>query len=121
MQEGGMDFGSHTHTHSILSKLSLDEQVQELSKSRAILEKRLGTTIDTLSYPVGEKTAFNSDSFEALSRTGYRAAFSFYGGCNPLGRANIFDLLRVSVEADVSWPRFRLQCALAPRAKGYWF
>jgi peptidoglycan/xylan/chitin deacetylase (PgdA/CDA1 family) len=53
MQQCGMVFGSHTDTHEILSKLSAEQQVVELCRSREILERELNCRIDALAYPVG--------------------------------------------------------------------
>jgi peptidoglycan/xylan/chitin deacetylase (PgdA/CDA1 family) len=121
MRKGGMDIGSHTHSHPLLGKLSLDEQVRELGESRRILEDRLHETIDVLAYPVGIPGSVNVHTECALRQTGYRAALSFSGGYNQPGRTNAFDIKRVAAEVDTTWPRFRLQCALAPHFRGYWF
>jgi peptidoglycan/xylan/chitin deacetylase (PgdA/CDA1 family) len=50
MQLGGMAFGSHTHSHEILSKLSPDKQLEEAVRSREILERELGRRIDVMAY-----------------------------------------------------------------------
>ncbi|HEY2434196.1 MAG TPA: polysaccharide deacetylase family protein [Vicinamibacterales bacterium] len=120
MLAGGMDFGSHTHSHPLLSKLSFAEQVRELSLSRALLSDHLKTAIDVLAYPVGSVDAFNRDTHRALAQSGYRAAFSYYGGLNVPGQSPRYDLKRVSVDLDLHWPRFRLQTALAPYHRRLW-
>jgi peptidoglycan/xylan/chitin deacetylase (PgdA/CDA1 family) len=113
---GGMAFGSHTHSHEILSGLSAERQTLELSRSRAILEHELGRTIDVLSYPVGLPYTFNTDTLAAVERTGYRAAFSFYGGANNGHRVNRFDIRREHPHAGTS-DLFRLQTILAAAGK----
>lgn len=82
MQAAGMSFGSHSHTHRILAKLPFAEQREELQLSREILEHELGIPIDTLAYPVGARSSFNTDTIRALAETGYRHAFSFISGVN---------------------------------------
>lgn len=82
MQAAGMHFGSHTHTHRILSKLPFPEQHQELQVSRDILQAELGAPMDLFAYPVGDRSSFNADTFRALAETGYRHAFSFISGVN---------------------------------------
>jgi peptidoglycan/xylan/chitin deacetylase (PgdA/CDA1 family) len=111
MQRGGMCFGSHTHTHEILGKLSLARQTEELQTSRAILEGELDRTIDTLAYPVGKLDTFSADTFTALRSASYETAFSFYSGVNRPGHIQPFDVLRCSVDA-VTRPLFRLRIAL---------
>jgi peptidoglycan/xylan/chitin deacetylase (PgdA/CDA1 family) len=111
MQSNGMCFGSHTHTHEILGKLTYARQFEELSTSRAILEHELGGPIDTLAYPVGQPDTFTADTFKALGEANYSTAFSFYTGVNIPGAIAPFNVLRGGVDGE---PRniFRLRTAL---------
>ena len=59
MQQAGMSFGGHTHSHEILSKLSAEQEREELRSSREILKKEIGCRTDTLAYPVGNRTTFS--------------------------------------------------------------
>lgn len=110
MERGGMCFGSHTHTHEILSRLTLDQQVTELRTSREILEKELQHPVHTLAYPVGKRESFSSETYAALCTAGYRTAFSFYAGLNRPGRIEPFDVLRCGVDRE-SMDLFRLRLA----------
>jgi peptidoglycan/xylan/chitin deacetylase (PgdA/CDA1 family) len=120
MQQGGMAFGSHTHSHEILSKLPADGQLQELRLSREILEKELGRPIDILAYPVGARDTFSAETINALRQANYRAAFSFYTGFNPAGAIAPFDIRRCGVDQQ-SRKRLRLQTAIGSRAGNLWF
>lgn len=60
MQAGGMQFGSHTHSHTILTTLPANAQQEEFRQSREILERELHRTIDVLAYPVGSPHAFRA-------------------------------------------------------------
>ena len=111
MQQHGMAFGSHTHSHEILAKLSPELQQEEVRHSREILERELNRRVDILAYPVGLKHCFSSDTVRSLEESGYRAAFSFYGGSNRAGEIRPFDIRRYGV-ADPSFARFRLQTTL---------
>jgi peptidoglycan/xylan/chitin deacetylase (PgdA/CDA1 family) len=119
MQQAGMAFGSHTHTHPILANLNFAQQKEEFRCSRAIMEAELGKKVDTLAYPYGQKNSFSEISMKALEETGYRAAFSFYGGVNrtksvhpldirrfdPSGTYNILRLrMSVSTTFGATWP-----------------
>lgn len=110
MQKGGMYFGSHTHRHDILSKIPEDRQVEELRTSRALIEQHLGGICDVLAYPVGGRDTFSEATYRALRATGYRAAFSYYGGLNRPGQADPFNILRHTVDSQ-SLDRLRLQTA----------
>jgi peptidoglycan/xylan/chitin deacetylase (PgdA/CDA1 family) len=112
MQANGMAFGSHTHRHEILSKLSNDQQYRELAESREILEGELRTQVDVLAYPVGARHSFSGETVSAAQRAGYRGAFSCYGGSNAPAETSMFDIHRYPMERQ-SLPRLRLQTALA--------
>jgi peptidoglycan/xylan/chitin deacetylase (PgdA/CDA1 family)/2-polyprenyl-3-methyl-5-hydroxy-6-metoxy-1,4-benzoquinol methylase len=54
LQAAGIEFGSHTATHQLLTSLSIPEIVQEGVRSRAILSRELGTSIEAIAYPFGD-------------------------------------------------------------------
>jgi peptidoglycan/xylan/chitin deacetylase (PgdA/CDA1 family) len=111
MQRSGMAFGSHTHTHEILSKLSREREWDEVARSREILEHELCAPIKVFAYPVGLRHTFSEGTMHALRDAGYRAAFSFYGGLNRPGKIDPFCICRVGI-GDQSHARFRLQTAV---------
>lgn len=113
MLRDGMDIGSHTHSHRILAKLPLGEQLDELTTSRRILEEKLGMKVLACAYPDGQRAAFNADTFEAMQQAGYKLGFTFYGGTNSLPAANPFNVVRTSVDHDMNASRVRLRVALA--------
>jgi peptidoglycan/xylan/chitin deacetylase (PgdA/CDA1 family) len=49
----GIRFGSHTVTHPDLRSLGHDELVDELGRSKEIIEDHLGVSIESFSYPFG--------------------------------------------------------------------
>jgi len=108
-----MDFGSHTHTHELLSKLSEQQQVEELLQSRQLIETHVGRKIDAIAYPVGAKTSFSATTFAALRQTSYRTGFSFYGGINRPGKIDRLDVARIGVDSDLPFATLRLQTAFA--------
>lgn len=120
MHRNGMAFGSHTHNHEVLSKLPAATQQEEAKQSREILERELGGTIDVMAYPVGRPQSFSSDTVEALKQTGYRAAFSHYGGLNRPGAIEPFNIRRHGV-GEQSYSRLRLQTALGAATGSRWF
>lgn len=120
MLRAGMSFGSHTHTHQILSKLTPEAQLAEVQTSRDIMQRELQIPVDVLAYPVGTRHTFSDVTVNALRKTGYRAAFSHYGGGNRGGEINAFDIRRESV-GGASYSRFRLQTALSATTGSLWF
>lgn len=91
---------SHSHRHEILGGMSLDEQISELSLSRAILERELGRKIEVLAYPVGKMHCVNKQTVTAMKHTGYIAGFSCYGGLNYPRYEDKFDIKRYSADAE---------------------
>ena len=72
MSKDGIYFGSHTHTHPNLKLLSDIEIFEEFSISKNIIEKEIGTEIQTLSYPSG---LFENRCFKLLEQCDYQLAF----------------------------------------------
>jgi peptidoglycan/xylan/chitin deacetylase (PgdA/CDA1 family) len=110
MHRNGMVFGSHGHTHRILSHLSIDEQEEELVQSKQKLASVLRESPVLLSYPVGSKKAFTQDTMRLASRL-FTYGFSYHGGLVRKDHEEWFDVPRESVDSEdsVSLIRTRLQ------------
>jgi peptidoglycan/xylan/chitin deacetylase (PgdA/CDA1 family) len=65
------DIGSHTETHSILTKVSSKQLVDELVGSKKMLEDKLGIKVTTFAYP---SYAQNETVREAVKSAGYLGA-----------------------------------------------
>jgi peptidoglycan/xylan/chitin deacetylase (PgdA/CDA1 family)/SAM-dependent methyltransferase len=76
MIDGGMSFGTHSHSHPDLSKLSAEDQLFELKKSKEIMEKNLGKEINLCSYPYGIPSEV---AISALKGLGYHCALIYTG------------------------------------------
>ena len=114
MAANGMEIGSHTHTHRILSKLSPDEQFEELTTSKRVLEEHLGSEVVSLAYPRGKRDAFDRTTEEMARRAGYKIAFSFDGGVNGPSKAHsMFDVKRIEPRSESAM--FRLEVAMLSR------
>ena len=73
MEKINITFGSHTHSHAILTKVSVAKAEEEISKSKTIIEDKLGHEIYDFSYPNG---SFNDKIVELVKKSGYRSAVS---------------------------------------------
>lgn len=82
VSQNGITIGSHTHSHRVLSTIDEIEQETELTISKNILEKELGTAIRSIAYPVGNYQHFSEKTMSIASRCGYDIAFSFNTGVN---------------------------------------
>jgi peptidoglycan/xylan/chitin deacetylase (PgdA/CDA1 family) len=121
MKANGMAIGCHTHTHPVLSQLTVEEQYEELRTVRDTLRARLSVPADVLAYPVGKRATFTWETQQVLQQLGYRAAFSYYGGVNLPGNTSPFDIRRNSVDAGLTLSRLRMQLGLASITGSYWF
>ena len=79
MSRFGISFGSHTHTHPLLTTLSLDEAKKELMISKKDLEEWTRKPVSLFAYPNG---VFNPGYFSAIESSGYLAAFTVIPGTN---------------------------------------
>jgi peptidoglycan/xylan/chitin deacetylase (PgdA/CDA1 family) len=120
MLANGMEIGSHTHSHRILSKLSEEGQIEEMSKSRELLERHLNTQLKSLAIPVGGLHCFNESTERALRVTRYQMAFSFYGGINRGNGLQRFDIKRTGVDRDMSFAMIRFNALQAATMGRSW-
>lgn len=107
MADAGIEFGSHTVSHPVLSRVDDAMLDYELRESRRSLEERLGRTVETIAYPVGEVDAFDQRVEAAVQRAGYRLGFSYVSGTNSLKQLDRFSLRRLHVERYTSFARFQ--------------
>ena len=71
MEKAGMEIGSHTCSHPDLTTLSYQQQCEEMTKSKQILESIIHGKISSFAYPYGR---YNTDSIEAVKNAGYQLA-----------------------------------------------
>tara|TARA_B100000941_G_C28465584_1_gene533337 strand:+ start:163 stop:1038 length:876 start_codon:yes stop_codon:yes gene_type:complete len=76
LQSLGMIIGSHTESHTLLTRLSYREQLKELKNSKIFLEKIINKNIDTFCYPYGGKTSYNNNTLKILKKLKYKLAYS---------------------------------------------
>lgn len=93
MHAAGVEFGSHTISHPMLSHVSPDVARREIGESRRQLEERLGTRVDLFCYPRGD---FNPAVRQIVREEGYRAACTTLPGVNHR-RTDLFGLRRTYV------------------------
>tara|TARA_Y100000591_G_C21803981_1_gene683713 strand:- start:435 stop:1280 length:846 start_codon:yes stop_codon:yes gene_type:complete len=72
----GMLIGSHSESHTLLSRLSFNEQFKELKNSKIFLEKIIDKKIDIFCYPYGRKISYNNNTLKILRKLKYKLAYS---------------------------------------------
>lgn len=99
----GIAIGSHTHTHRVLATLERVAVVEELVRSRALLEERLGRPVRSISYPVGEYRHLPADIGALARHAGYELGFSYFtGGLNRWDHIDRYDIKRVDGPEDLA-------------------
>jgi peptidoglycan/xylan/chitin deacetylase (PgdA/CDA1 family) len=73
MHESGQLIGAHGWSHALLTNCTQEDLDNELSRSRSMLEDKLGTSITTMSLPGGR---YNHTVLEACRRAGYTQVFT---------------------------------------------
>ncbi len=107
MADAGIEFGSHTVSHPILSRLDEADILQELSVSRDRIRARTGQSVDSVAYPTGKADAYDDRAIRAAKACGYRIGVSYETGINRRFDANLFELRRLAVERYVSFGHFK--------------
>ena len=107
MQQAGMDIGSHGHSHEILSHLSVEEQREELTLSKKVIEDHIKVPVEALAYPVGGKNTYSPETCKIAKECGYKVAFTFIAGYNRNPGSTPFELLRIPVEDN--WEPYDLK------------
>lgn len=112
MAGAGIDFGSHSVSHPILSQLDDDALDWELAESRREIAAQIGRPVDVIAYPVGGARAFDARVTDAVKRAGYRLGLSYLAGTNRLTDLDRYAMRRLHVERYTSMPMFRAQLEL---------
>ncbi|WP_456379549.1 polysaccharide deacetylase family protein [Thiolapillus sp.] len=105
MEIGNTEFlsiGSHTVSHRVLSTVSGEDELQELTDSRLFLQQKLGREIKSVAYPVGSYRTFSDRTKSNAHRAGYSIGFSFNTGVNYGSIADPFNIKRIGPVADLS-------------------
>ena len=105
MQASGIEFGSHTVDHNVLTELSPNSVNHELADSKRVLENRLGRPVKFLAYPCGYTNEYIK---KRVHTEGYRAAFTVnLGNVHP--GDDLYALNRVPIFGALPHTMFRFE------------
>lgn len=93
----GIDIGSHTVSHPMLTLIDPRRLTRELADSRARLREELAAPVDLFCYPNG---GVNPAVRGAVIQAGYRAAVTTVPGFND-AQTDAFGLRRIHTESDL--------------------
>ena len=81
-----IDFGAHTVSHPILSKVSAQRARDEIQNSKQLIESKLKLTVRHFAYPVGRAVDYNPDIKNLLREAGFKSAVTTIFGSNDSDR-----------------------------------
>jgi len=108
MSSNGIEFGGHTVTHPILTRISLDKAKVEIEKSKYDIERELRKPILSFAYPNGKQTDVNVALESLVTQAGYRAAFTLLNGPTSLQevKRNPYAIRRIFIGNNHTLPQF---------------
>jgi len=98
MNSAGIEIGSHTLTHPILTNVGSVRVRRELTESRERIEEIIGNPVGLFCYPNG---GFNTAIKREVARAGYRCAVTCEPGFNEAS-ADHLALRRIHTEPDLA-------------------
>jgi hypothetical protein len=106
MASTGVEIGSHTVSHPILTTLDASTLRYELAESKRSVESALGRECLSFAYPNGSPADFGPREKTALRDCGYLCGLSLNGSLND--RPDIYEVDRVNVGRHLDPPAFRV-------------
>jgi peptidoglycan/xylan/chitin deacetylase (PgdA/CDA1 family) len=114
MARAGVEFGAHTRTHPILSKVGSRSVLEdEIAGSKRRIEEILEVPVRHFCYPNGSVQDVSPEAVEVVRQAGFETAVTTQGGLNvPMG--DMLRLRRIAVDPAYD-PQYFAQCAAAFR------
>jgi len=103
--DNGMEIGSHTRTHPILTNLSEKEIENEIFESKDILERKFKVKIRHFCYPYGK---YNNLVVEYVKKAGYETGLTLDRGRFRVGD-DLFRMKRINIPKDANIIRFYIK------------
>jgi len=104
LADAGVEIGAHTVDHSLLVDLSYDDALEQMRRSKLVLEDLLGKPVTAMAYPYGQAT---EETMRAAEEAGYELACS----CVGQGPWRPFSVPREPIYSTVTSLRLRLKMA----------
>ena len=105
---GGIAFGAHTHTHTILSVLPEAQRHEQIARSVEAVARLTGAPCRLFAYPNGRAEDYTPDALHTLRACGVTTAVTAIPGPNPPGTPTL-ELQRYGVGPDLDFDAFQLR------------
>lgn len=107
MEQSGIQFGNHSHSHRMFSRLTKQEIVKELEISKTQLKLNLSNPLNIFCYPEGD---FSIESHEALSSLGTSTLISNRRASHI--NSNYKVIGRIGIHEDISNSKALMSCRI---------
>jgi peptidoglycan/xylan/chitin deacetylase (PgdA/CDA1 family) len=103
-----IEFGAHTASHPILTRISTSEAAYEVETSLRRIEDEIGVRVSTFAYPNGHESDYSPEVIEMLKKSGVKIAFTLLPGLNRLDtiRKKPHEIHRIFLLHTDSFSRF---------------
>ena len=106
MASAGVEIGSHTVSHPILTTLDAVALQAELGESKRRVEEALKRECAAFAYPNGSRADFGPREQNAIRDLGYTCGLSLNGSLNE--RPDLYEIDRINVGRHLDMPAFRV-------------
>jgi peptidoglycan/xylan/chitin deacetylase (PgdA/CDA1 family) len=106
MASAGVEIGSHTVSHPILTTLDDGTLRDELVESKRRVETELGRECLSFAYPNGSPADFGPREKTVLRESGYQCGLSLNGSLND--RPDLYEVDRINVGRQLDPPAFHV-------------
>jgi len=112
MSANGIEFGSHSVTHPILSQLTPEEMKIEICDSKKEIENQINREIQVIAYPVGGDFSINQAVLDEVELAGYELGATYISGNNYYPKLKDYQLKRGHIERYVGRAQFASMLSL---------
>jgi peptidoglycan/xylan/chitin deacetylase (PgdA/CDA1 family) len=110
LDRAGITISCHTHTHPIMTQISVEEARQQVRLSQELIRQKLGHALPIFAFPDGKPHAFNSTLCEMLHTEGFEILLLLFGGQARIFPGNTKMVLpRLSVWQSQTLPQFHMR------------
>ncbi len=102
----GATLAPHTHSHSILSRVSIERAGEEICQSFDLLQQEVGNILPIFAFPDGVREAFTPEIIELLNAKGLKLVFTMIAGFSRLTKNDPLCFPRVPIWHEMSLAQF---------------
>lgn len=106
--QAGIEIGSHSQTHPVLSMLDNKSARAEIADSKKEIEDIIGKKVKYFAYPFGSSFSFNNKIKEIVKNSGYERAYTNIMGFN-YRNSDAYELKRIRIYSNDNLFRFKLK------------